>query len=55
MIGVTHFTDTLLKAVEDELTVRVPFVRIETELISSFCSTGTPSYLPRMGPHFNTV
>ena len=40
MISVTHFTDTLLKAVEDELTVRVPFVRIENELIFSFVVLG---------------
>ena len=44
MLGVSHFNEGLLKAVEDELTVRVPFTSLETELNASPShSTGVPS------------
>jgi hypothetical protein len=44
MLGVSYFSETLLKAVEDELTVRVSFTYLETELnLSPSHSTGASS------------
>lgn len=35
MLGVSHFTEALLKAVEEELTVCVSFAYLKTKLNSS--------------------
>lgn len=53
MLGVDHFSETLLKAIEDELTVRVSFVCLETNSSFSVSQCWTVKLTPKSGLFFS--